>query len=125
AWQLVQKTWQEYSGGPSSGVYITRNGGTSWTRAEAGMPRSPVGKIDVAIAPSNSRRMYALIQTADQGSLWRADDGGATFKVVSWHRSLIGRRPYYIRIAIHPQHEGAALIANRGSHRPSHGGQPL
>ena len=45
------------------------------------MPKSPVGKIDVAIAPSNSKRMYALIQTADQGSLWRSDDGGDEWKV--------------------------------------------
>ena len=38
------------------------------------MPKPPVGKIDVAIAPSDTKRMYALIQTADQGSLWRSDD---------------------------------------------------
>ncbi len=65
----------------------------------AGLPKSPVGKIDVAIAPSNSRRIYALIQTADQGSLWRSDDGGRQWKVVSWDRALIGRAGYYIRLA--------------------------
>ncbi len=39
-------------------------------------PKSPLGKIDVAIAPTNSNRVYALIQTRDQGSVWRSDDGG-------------------------------------------------
>ena len=73
------------------------------------MPRSPVGKIDVAIAPSDSKRMYALIQTADQGSLWRSDDGGASLRVVSWDRSLIGRAGYYIRLAVNPQNADDVL----------------
>jgi len=28
--------------------------------------------------------VYALIQTADQGSLWRSDDGGTNWRVVNW-----------------------------------------
>jgi photosystem II stability/assembly factor-like uncharacterized protein len=122
AWQVVQHTWQQYSGGPGSGVYISKDGGTRWTKVESGMPRSPVGKIDVAIAPSDSKRMYALIQTADQGSLWRSDDGGATFRVVSWDRSLIGRAGYYVRIAVNPQNADDVLIANSSFHRSSDGG---
>ena len=88
------------SGGPGSGVYISHDGGDTWKRIEttAGMPRSPLGKIDVAIAPSNPQRMYALIQTANQGSLWRSEDGGASWKTVSWDRTLIGRAGYYIRL---------------------------
>jgi hypothetical protein len=68
-WQVEQHTWGQFSGGPGSGVHISHDGGAHWTKVTTGMPKSPVGKIDVAIAPSNSKRMYALIQTADQGSL--------------------------------------------------------
>ena len=57
---------------------VTHDGGSTWAKVTNGMPKAPVGKIDVAIAPSNSKRMYALIQTADQGSVWRSDDGGTT-----------------------------------------------
>jgi hypothetical protein len=121
-WQVVLHTWAEFSGGPGSGVYVSRNGGAKWDKVENGLPRSPLGKIDVAIAPSNSRRVFALIQTADQGSLWRSDDGGVTFKVVSWDRSLIGRAGYYIRLAINPQNPDDVLIANSGFHRSSDGG---
>ena len=123
AWQLTQKTWQQYSGGPGSGVYITRDGGAKWARVDNGMPRSPVGKIDVAIAASDSRRMYALIQTADQGSLWRSDDGGASFYVASWDRSLIGRAGYYIHLAVNPQNADDVLISNSSFHRSSDGGK--
>ncbi|MSO50683.1 MAG: sialidase [Acidobacteria bacterium] len=123
SWQLMQRTWQQYSGGPGSAVYITKDAGATWKKIENGMPRSPVGKIDVAIAPSDSNRMYALIQTADQGSLWRSDDGGTSFNVVSWDRSLIGRAGYYIRLGVNPQDPNDVIVMNSGFHRSKDGGK--
>ncbi len=122
AWQLVQRTWQQYSGGPGSAVYMTKDAGATWKKVENGMPRSPVGKIDVAIAPSDSSRIYALIQTADQGSLWRSDNGGESFKVVSWDRSLIGRAGYYVRLGVNPQDKDDVIVMNSGFHRSKDGG---
>src|SRR5262249_30918239 len=101
-WQVELHTWVENSGGPGSAVDLTRDGGGTWQKLANGLPKSPVGKIDVAIAPSNSKRMFALIQTANQGSLWRSDNGGADWRVVSWDRTLIGRAGYYIRIDVNP-----------------------
>ena len=121
-WQVEQHTWAQLSGGPGSGVYVTHDGGAKWTRAATGMPKSPLGKIDVAIAPSNTKRMYALIQTADQGSLWRSEDAGATWKVVSWDRSLIGRAGYYIKLTVNPQNADDVFIASSSLHRSTDGG---
>src|SRR5207248_2775716 len=102
-WQVVMHTYGELSGGPGSAVYVTHDGADTWTRIEAhGLPHSPVGKIDVAVAPTDSNRVYALIQTADQGSVWRSDDAGQNWRVVNWDRSLIGRAGYYIRIEVSP-----------------------
>jgi photosystem II stability/assembly factor-like uncharacterized protein len=122
-WEVVMHTWAMFSGGPGSGVYVSRDSGSTWKLASDGMPKSPVGKIDVAIAPSNGKRMYALIQTADQGSVWRSDDGGAKWKVVSWDRTLIGRAGYYIRIDVNPQNDLEVLIANSSFHRSLDGGE--
>src|SRR3954469_18989584 len=83
-WEVVMHTYAMLSGGPGSGVFVTHDGGANWKRAVNGMPKSPVGKIDVKIAPSNPKRVYALIQTADQGSLWRSDDAGENWAVVNW-----------------------------------------
>src|SRR5215472_11831781 len=124
AWQVVMHTWAMFSGGPSSGVYVSHDGGTSWGRIEGrGLPHSPVGKIDVAVAPTNSDRVYALIQTADQGSLWRSDDGGQNWRAVSWDRSLIGRAGYYIRLAVSPANENEVVVASSSMHVSTDGGE--
>jgi photosystem II stability/assembly factor-like uncharacterized protein len=112
-WQVEMHPWAELGGGPSSAVYISHDAGTTWKKVDGrGMPKSPLGKIDVAIAPSDSNRMYALIQTADQGSLWRSDNGGDSWRAVNWDRGLIGRAGYYIRVAVSPDNEDEVLVSN-------------
>jgi len=123
-WQVEMHTWAMFSGGPSSGIYLSRDGGNSWTHVQdAGLPKSPVGKIDVAIAPSDSKRMYALIQTPDQGSFWRSDDAGRTWKVTNWDRALIGRAGYYIRLGVSPKNADEILVANSSFFRSMDGGK--
>ena len=122
-WEVVMHTWAMFSGGPGSGVYKSTDGGISWKRLRhQGLPRSPVGKIDVAVAPSDSKRVYALIQTANQGSLWRSDDAGTSWRVVSWDRRLIGRAGYYIRVAVNPKNADEVHVMNSSSHRSNDGG---
>ena len=123
-WQVEMHTWGEFSGGEGSGVYITHDGGAHWRHVEGhGMPKPPVGKIDVAIAPTDSNRMYALIETDKQGSFWRSDDGGDNWRVTSWDRTLIGRAGYYIRIAVSPSDEDKILLSNSGFHVSEDGGE--
>ncbi len=123
-WQVVMHAWGEFSGGPGSGVFVTHDGGATWQRIVGhGLPHSPLGKIDVAIAPSDSHRVYALIETHDQGSVWRSDDGGRNWRTVSWDRTLIGRAGYYIRIAVSPGNENKVYIANSGFHVSTDGGR--
>jgi photosystem II stability/assembly factor-like uncharacterized protein len=110
-WQLELHTWGRESGGPGSGLFASRDGGTTWTRLQGnGLPTHPVGKIGLAIARSNPDHVYALIETgdgvpihgqpSDNGELWRSDDGGRNWKVVSYNRDLACRQPYYTRVAV-------------------------
>ena len=112
-WEAAMHTWGLFSGGPGSGLYVSHDRGTTWTHIEGhGLPHAPVGKIDVAVAPTDPSRVYALIETSGQGSLWRSDDGGANWQMVSFDRTLIGRAGYYIRIAVSPADENKVLISN-------------
>ncbi len=117
-WQVQMRTWGENSGGPQSGIYISHDGGTKWTLLTGqGLPSAPLGKIDVAIAPTNSNRIYALIQTRDQGSLWRSDDAGKKWRRVNSQRALIGRAGYYIRLAVSTGSDNEVYVANSSFHQ--------
>jgi photosystem II stability/assembly factor-like uncharacterized protein len=105
-WEIVVNTWGRESGGPGSGIYMSRDGGDTWTKlAGNGLPRLPVGKIDVCMTPADSRRIYALIETGDgvpwkgqeteSGELWRSDNGGASWQLMSHDRNFGGRTGYY------------------------------
>ena len=133
-WEVFLQTHVLESGGMGSGIHISHDGGKTFTKITApGLPKSPYGKTDVAIAPSDGNRMYALIQTgADgvkgmpsqaQGSLWRSDDGGKSWNNVSWDRRLIGRAGYYIRIRVSPDDPNHVLIANSTLWRSRDGGK--
>jgi photosystem II stability/assembly factor-like uncharacterized protein len=110
-WQLELHTWGRESGGPGSAIYASTDGGTTWTRLTGhGLPTHEIGKIGLAIARSNPNRVYALIETGDgnplhgrptdNGELWRSDDGGANWRVVSYDRDLACRQPYYTRTVV-------------------------
>ena len=65
-WRLEIRTWGRTSGSTDGGVFRSKDGGTTWTRLEGkGLPTTTIGKIGLAIAPSNSDRIYALIETSD------------------------------------------------------------
>ena len=66
-WQARRKPWELVSGGPGSGLYVSRDGGDTWKPlTDKGLPGGPWGKVGVAVAPSDGRRVYALIE-AEKG----------------------------------------------------------
>ena len=67
-WEIELQTHVLQSGGMGSGIYLSRDGGKTFAKVtHPGLPKSPYGKTDVAIAPSDGNRMYALIQTGSDG----------------------------------------------------------
>jgi photosystem II stability/assembly factor-like uncharacterized protein len=114
-WQLEIHTWGRESGGPGSGLFVSKDAGLTWQRLGGhGLPAKPVGKVVFAIARSNPDRVYALIETGDGipwrgtetdvGQLWRSDDGGENWTMVSADRNHMGRAHYYSSIEVAPDH---------------------
>lgn len=114
-WQIDIKTWGRVSGGPGSGVFVSRDGGLTWKRLEGnGLPASPLGKIAVSVAPSNPNRVYALIETGERGSLWRSDDGGERWRRVNTSRLLNERPHYYTRMLVMPDDADQVYFPSNG-----------
>jgi photosystem II stability/assembly factor-like uncharacterized protein len=106
-WQIAINTWDEHSGGPGGGVYVSHDGGETWSKVSGhGLPAADkaIGKVAVQVAPSDSNRIYALIQE-DTPRFYRSDDRGETWKIVNQLHVLSERSPYYTRFAVDPKDE--------------------
>ena len=114
-WEIHINTWGLNSGGESGGVFITKNGGNTWVRQDKnGLPGGkdkPVGKIAVAIAQSNPNTMYALCEENHPG-LYRTNNGGENWFLVSRNHTLAERAPYYMRMAVAPDNPEKIYVLN-------------
>ncbi len=111
-WEHRRKPYFFTSGGAGSGLFITYDGGDNWKQLSEkdGLPKGDLGRIGLAISASNPKYVYALIE-AKKNALYRSEDGGFKWKMVSDKSSGrgsggIGNRPfYYATIAVDPKNE--------------------
>ncbi|MBV9333803.1 MAG: glycosyl hydrolase, partial [Candidatus Eremiobacteraeota bacterium] len=98
-WQFRRVPWSFSSGGPLDGLFKSTDGGATWRRLRGGgLPGAEMGRIGVRV---DGRRVYALIQSK-AGILWRSDDGGAHWRLMT-RDTLVNQRPFYMsRLAIDP-----------------------
>ena len=116
-WEHRRWPWFFKSGGPGSGIYVSFDGGDSWTKrtSEDGLPKGDLGRIGLTIAPSDPDRVYAYVESESNG-IFRSDDGGFTWARASKPKDNgIGGRPfYYADIYADPKNENRIYSIHLG-----------
>jgi photosystem II stability/assembly factor-like uncharacterized protein len=110
-WDFRRKGWTFRSGGegptaPSgSALYRSNDGGTTWTKetpaTNPGLPKGPWGRVEVAIAPSNPKIVYAFIENV-RSALYASSDGGRTWQERDRSQRMVWRPFYFSRLVIDP-----------------------
>lgn len=105
-WEFRRDPGYFDSGGPGSGLFVTYDGGDSWTRLteDDGLPPGELGRIGLGIARSNPDVVYALVE-ATRSELIRSDDGGRTWRTVSDEPGIVPRPFYYADLRVDPKNE--------------------
>ena len=108
-WQFRRRPWTAASGGSADGLYRSRDAGRTWTKISGhGFPGGTIGRIGIAVAPSDAKRVYAVVQSKD-GSIWRSDDGGEHWTRTSTS-TLPDQRPFYFsHLAVDPLDENRII----------------
>lgn len=126
-WQVDIQRWNLNSGGPGSGVYVSHDGGTTWTKLSGhGLPPADraIGKVAVGIARSNPDRVYALLQE-DTPRFYRSNDRGRTWEMVNDLHVIDERAPYYTRFGISPDDENLVYFPSVSYSISRDGGQTV
>ncbi|NRA30415.1 MAG: glycosyl hydrolase [Parvularculaceae bacterium] len=109
-WHHGRNPWFITSGDTSGGIYKSVDGGDTWTELTAGLP-DLVGKIGVAVAPSNPDKVYAIVE-AEEGGLFVSSNGGGSWSRQNDTRLIQARAWYYNHIGVDPLDENTVYIMN-------------
>ena len=113
-YQGFRKGWDIISGGPASegGIYKSSDGGETWTKLTSGLPSKLIGKIDLDVARSDSRIVYAMIEAPGaEGGLYRSDDAGANWRLVNNAANLRVRPFYFNYVDVNPRYANEVWVS--------------
>jgi photosystem II stability/assembly factor-like uncharacterized protein len=100
-WQFRRFPWAFRSGGPGSGLFKSTDGGETWRPVKTGLPTGIKGRIAVAVAPSRTAVVYALVE-AKETALYRSDDVGESWTKVNTSFNVQVRPFYFARLVVDP-----------------------
>ncbi|MFO0980873.1 MAG: glycosyl hydrolase [Planctomycetota bacterium] len=121
-WQVARNPWSLTSGGEGSGLYRSSDGGDTWVPLKNGLPGGVKGKIGVTVSPARPDRVWAIVE-ADDGGVFRSDNGGTSWSKMNDNRALRQRAWYYSHIRADPNSEDTVYLLNVSVHKSTDGGR--
>jgi photosystem II stability/assembly factor-like uncharacterized protein len=122
-WEAHRAPWEMVSGGPGSGLYKSTDGGLTWHQLTGnGLPRAVLGRIGVSVSGASPNRVYAIVE-AENGGVFRSDDGGDNWRLMNSERNLRQRAWYYTHIFADPKSLDTVYVLNTSMYRSNDGGR--
>ncbi|HTS12604.1 MAG TPA: hypothetical protein VMH00_10840 [Candidatus Limnocylindrales bacterium] len=123
-WNTRRPPWSIYppSYGPGSGIFKSTDGGDTWQPLTQGLPSEHVGRIGIAVAPSNAKVVYAIVDAKD-GGIYRSDDAGSSWRKMSQEARIWGRGWYFCNVVVDPKDPETLYVSNTSVYRSTDGGR--
>jgi len=102
-WDVRREPHNFRSGGPGSGLFKSTDAGATWHELRKGLPEGDLGRIGIAVAPSNHARVYAVVEARNHTALFRSEDAGESWAEVNNSFNVSGRPFYFARLVVDPK----------------------
>ncbi len=126
SWEARQGPWENGDWqGKNSGLFKSTDGGTTWRPLTKGLPTAEqgLGRIGIAAAPSDPKRLYAMVDAPRLGGVYRSDDAGESWRKVNTEQRLWGRGSDFAEVKVDPKDKDVVYVANTCAYRSTDGGK--
>ena len=122
-WQHQRYPWKVESGGAGCAIWKSNDAGETWKKINDGLP-ALMGKIGVTVSRANPNRVFAIVEAEkSKAGLYRSDNGGANWTLLSNDQLITARSWYYMEVYADPKNENVVYVLNAPMTKSIDGGK--